>query len=158
MVPLTGLKRGPKPRMPDTNLLEAIRPDLTASPFTGEGHRKVWARLRILRDIRASRNRVLRLMREHGLLSPHRRPQGKPDLHDGRITTDHPNEMWGTDGTRIETAKDGMVWIFAAIDHCDALCTGSMWSRPATASRRRSRLARGCTTSSEEPVPTRVGA
>ena len=63
-------------------------------------------------------------MREHGVLSPHRRPQGKPDLHDGRITTDHPNEMWGTDGTRIETAEDGMVWIFAAIDHCDALCTG----------------------------------
>jgi len=56
--------------------------------------------------------------------SAHRRPQGKPDLHDGRIATDHPNEMWGTDRTRIETVDGGMVWIFAAVDHCDTLCTG----------------------------------
>jgi putative transposase len=124
VVPIVSLKRGPKPKVPDADLLQAIRADLAASPFTGEGHRKVWARLRMLRDIRASRTRVLRLMREQCLLSPHRRPQGKPDLHDGRITTDHPNEMWGTDGTRIETVDDGMVWIFTAVDHCDALCTG----------------------------------
>ncbi|MGO9444472.1 MAG: IS3 family transposase [Thiobacillaceae bacterium] len=58
------------------------------SPFTGEGHRKVWARLRILPDIRVSRARVLRLMRENQLLSPHRRPQGSPTLHDGTITTE----------------------------------------------------------------------
>jgi putative transposase len=45
-------------------------------------------------------------------------------VHDGRITTDHPNEIRGTDGTRIETVDDGMVRIFAAVDHCDAVCTG----------------------------------
>ena len=53
--------------MPDADLLNAIRADLAASPFIGEGHRKVWARLRILRDIRVSRTRVLRLMRENAL-------------------------------------------------------------------------------------------
>jgi hypothetical protein len=37
--------RGPKPPVDDTNLLAAIRADLAASPFSGEGHRKVWARL-----------------------------------------------------------------------------------------------------------------
>jgi putative transposase len=79
--------------MPDADLLNAIRADLAASPFIGEGHRKVWARLRILRDIRVSRTRVLRLMRENALLSPHRRPQGKSSLHDGTITTSRPNEM-----------------------------------------------------------------
>ncbi|WP_208116442.1 integrase core domain-containing protein [Paraburkholderia sp. BL10I2N1] len=110
--------------MPDADLLKAIRDDLVASPFIGEGHRKVWARLRILHDIRVSRTRVLRLMREHSLLSPHRQARGEPNLHDGRITTDCPNEMWGTDGVRIATVDDGMVWIFSAVDHCDGMCTG----------------------------------
>ncbi|MFT0175204.1 transposase [Paraburkholderia mimosarum] len=58
-------------------MLQAIQDDLESSPFTAEGHRKVWARLRILRDIRASRERVLRLMREHHLLSPHRGPRAR---------------------------------------------------------------------------------
>ena len=124
VVPLVAQRRGPKPKMPDADLLNAIRADLAASPFIGEGHRKVWARLRILRDIRVSRTRVLRLMRENALLSPHRRPQGKSSLHDGTITTSRPNEMWGTDGVRIETVDDGWVWVFSAVDHCDACCVG----------------------------------
>jgi len=110
--------------MADADLLAAIRADLGASPFTGEGHRKVWARLRILRNIRVSRARVLRLMRENALLSPHRRPQGVLNLHDGTITTDRPNDMWGTDGIRIETADEGWVWVFSAVDHFDACCVG----------------------------------
>jgi transposase InsO family protein len=124
VIPLPPARRGPKPKVPDADLLAAIRADLAASPFTGEGHRKVWARLRILRDIRVGRSRVLRLMRENQLLSPHRRPQGVPTLHDGRITTDRPNEMWGTDGIRIETVDEGWVWVFSAVDHCDACCVG----------------------------------
>ena len=117
-------RRGPKPKRADADLLAAIRADLDASPFTGEGHRKVWARLRIQRDIRVSRARVLRLMRENALLSPHRRPQGAPNLHDGSITTDRPNDMWGTDGMRIETVDEGWVWVFSAVDHFDACCVG----------------------------------
>ena len=38
---------------------------LKASPFLGEGHRKVKARL-AARGIRVGKNLVLRLMREHG--------------------------------------------------------------------------------------------
>jgi len=125
VVPLRPQRRGPKPKVPDAELLAAIRADLAASPFTGEGHRKVWARLRILRGIRVSRTRVLRLMRENALLSPHRRPQGEPVLHDGSIITDRPNEMWGTDGARIETVDDGWVWVFSAVDHFDACCVGT---------------------------------
>lgn len=43
--------------MPDAALVAAIRALLAASPFHGEGHRKVWA------GIRTSKRRVLRLMR-----------------------------------------------------------------------------------------------
>jgi hypothetical protein len=55
--------------MPDADLLAAIRAVLAASAFHGEGHRKVWARLRH-GGTRTSRRRVLRLMREHDLLAP----------------------------------------------------------------------------------------
>ena len=124
VVPLHPARRGPKPKVSDADLLAAIQADLAASPFTGEGHRKVWARLRILSNIRVGRSRVLRVMREHQLLSPHRRPQGAPVLHDGTITTERPNEMWGTDGIRIETVDEGWVWVFSAVDHFDASCVG----------------------------------
>jgi putative transposase len=44
--PLNPARRGPKPATSDEDLLAAIRADLARSPWTGEGHRKVWARLR----------------------------------------------------------------------------------------------------------------
>src|ERR687894_2027005 len=62
--PASPARRGPKPAVPDADLLAAIRADLARSPWTGEGHRKVWARLRALDGVRVSRKRVLRLMRE----------------------------------------------------------------------------------------------
>ena len=89
-------RRGPPPRQSDAQLLAAIRTDLARSPFHGEGHRKVHARLRILDGIRVARTRVLRVMRAHGLLSPHRGRQGAAKTHDGRVITQAPNVMWGT--------------------------------------------------------------
>ena len=99
-------RRGPKPAISDQALLDAIRADLARSPWTGEGHRKVWARLRATDGIRVSRRRVLRLMREHALLSPHRaRP--RPDApHDRHIITASPNIMWACDGTQVTTVQD----------------------------------------------------
>jgi putative transposase len=117
-------KRGPKPKISDEALLDAIRVDLETSPFVGEGHRKVWARLKFGQGVRVSRKRVLRLMREHNLLSPHRRPQGDPVKHDGTICTDEPNVMWGTDATKVFTAEEGYVWVFSAVEHWNAECMG----------------------------------
>jgi putative transposase len=76
---------GPAGPMPDAALVEAIRGVLAASPFHGEGHRKVWARLRHA-GVRTSKRRVLRRTREHGLLAPSRvgAPRG-PRSHDGTI-------------------------------------------------------------------------
>lgn len=117
-------KRGPKPAVSDKELLEHIKKDLERSPFQGEGHRKVWARLRFSNGIRVSRKRVLRIMREHRLLSPYRRPMGKPETHDGEIITYTPDQMWGTDGTRVMTVEDGYGWIFVAVEHWNAECVG----------------------------------
>src|SRR5687768_8194910 len=76
---------GPGGALPDSDLVAAIRAVLAASPFHGEGDRKVWARLR-LAGVRTSKRRTLRLMREHDLLAPSRtgRPRG-PRSHDGTI-------------------------------------------------------------------------
>ena len=117
-------RRGPPPRPSDAQLLAAMRTDLARSPFHGEGHRKVHARLRILDGIRVARTRVLRVMRAHGLLAPHRGRQGAAKTHDGRVITQAPNVMWGTDGVRVFTLDDGWGWIFAAVEHWNAACVG----------------------------------
>ena len=117
-------RRGPKPAIPDAALPGAIRADLAGSPWSGEGHRKVRARLRVRDGLKVARKRVLRLMREHNLLSPHR-PRLRPaSEHDRKIVTDAPNAMWGTDGTRITTLRDGKVWLFATVEHWNAEALG----------------------------------
>lgn len=113
-------KRGPKTDHSDEELTALIRADLESSPFVGEGHRKVWARLR-LAGVRTSLRRVLRLMREAGLLAPSRQVRVLgPRNHEGTILTDRPDEMWGTDATSAWTTKEGHVTIFVAVDHCTA--------------------------------------
>ena len=98
--------------------MSEIREVLRESDFLGEGHRKVRARLRP-KGIRVGKNRVLRLMRDHGLLAPVRRGHPRGDRsHSGRITTDAPNELLGTDATRFYTKADGWCWLFVALDHC----------------------------------------
>jgi transposase InsO family protein len=117
-------RRGPVPEVGDQELLTLIRADLERSHFVGEGHRKVWARLRVRDGVRVSRKRVLRIMRENHLLSPHRAHRASGAAHEGRIITDVPNEMWGTDGTQVMTVEEGNVWIFAAVEHWNAECVG----------------------------------
>jgi putative transposase len=117
-------KRGPKPSHSDEQLLSLIQADLKASPFSGEGHRKVWARLKYGGGLAVSRTRVLHIMREHNLLSPHRRPQRPVREHTGTIITQRANVMWGVDGTRVFTVEEGHAWIFTAVEHWNAECMG----------------------------------
>jgi transposase InsO family protein len=122
--PATG-RRGRTPILDDAALLAQIRAVIAESPFHGEGHRKIWARLRTLKGVRTSMRRVLRVMREAELLAPARQPEPVVEHpHDGTIVTDRPNLMWGTDATAAVTLVDGAATIFAAIDHCTAECVG----------------------------------
>lgn len=110
-------KPGPKTALSDEVLVQTIRAVIEESPFSGEGHRKVRARL-AARGLHAGRNRILRLMRAHGLLAPRRGRRSPSRTHEGTITTDSPNEMWGGDATEVMTTEDGKVTIFDLIDHC----------------------------------------
>jgi transposase InsO family protein len=116
-------RRGPTGALSDAALTAAIRAVLAASPFYGEGHRKVWARLRYA-GTRTALRRVRRLMREHDLLAPGRvgSPRG-PRSHDGTIVPETIDTMWGTDLTTTFTGE-GPAAVFIAVDHCSAECVG----------------------------------
>jgi transposase InsO family protein len=103
---------GPATSISDHDLLRLIRQVLVASPFTGEGYRKVRARLRREHGVHVSGKRVLRLLRREGLLAPQRaRGRRKPRPHDGTIIPAAPNQRW---------RSDGWVWVFACVDHYTA--------------------------------------
>ena len=76
-------KRGSKTVDADAALV--IRAILASSPFHGEGYRKVRTRL-AHPGLPVSCKRVLRLMRQHGLLAPRRLgpPNGDP-AHVGHV-------------------------------------------------------------------------
>ena len=84
----------------------------------------MWAQLR-KKGTRTSPDRVRRVMGEHGLQVPQRegRPRG-PRAHDGTITTERPDVMWGTDMTTTVTTAEGMATVFVAVDHCNSECIG----------------------------------
>lgn len=92
---LVKAKRGPKTLVSDAEILGAIRAVLAATPFHGEGYRKVRARL-AHRGLAIGGKRVLRLMRVHHLLAPRRLgpPNGDP-AHAGTITTTRPDVELG---------------------------------------------------------------
>jgi hypothetical protein len=107
-LPFPPEKRGPKSGiLSDVEILARIEEVLQASTWVGDGHGKVWARLRV-KGVRTSKRRVLRIMREHDLLAPQRaRRVLGPRNHDGRIVTLHPDTMWGTDATTAYTRTGG---------------------------------------------------
>jgi transposase InsO family protein len=129
--PAAPRRYGPSGLMPDDELAAAIRAVLMTSAFHGEGYRKVWARLRFA-GLRTSRRRVLRLMREHSLLAHQRIGRGRgPRSHDGTITTERVDMMWGTDLTSVATGE-GLAHVFIAVDHCSAECVGIHAAQRAT--------------------------
>jgi transposase InsO family protein len=124
-------RRGPRPTVADEALLGHIRRVLAERPFCGEGYRKVHAVLRH-EGVRVGHERVLGLMREHDLLAPHRTGRARgPLVHDGSITPDTPDTIWGTDMTSTLTGE-GHAAIFIAIDHCTAECIGIHAARRGT--------------------------
>jgi putative transposase len=120
-LPVPG-KRGPVGAATDEELVSLIRQVIDVSPFHGEGYRKIWARLRF-QGVRTSKDRARRLMRENGLQARPGRRRGRR-IHDGTITTENPDQMWGTDMTQTLTVEEGVASVFIAVDHCTCECVG----------------------------------
>src|SRR6266849_620844 len=101
-------RRGPKTECSDETLTGKIREVLAASPFYGEGHRKVWA------------------------LAPSRTLPKAENPHTGTIITERPNKVWASDHTATATVEDGQVTVFVAVDHCTTECVGLHAAKQAT--------------------------
>jgi transposase InsO family protein len=122
------VRPGPATAISDEQLVEAIREVLSDSPFSGEGYRKVRVRLRREKGLHAGGKRVLRLMRQEGLLAPQRAARRRAERpHVGSIVPNEPNIRWGADATLGWTRGDGWVWVFACVDHY----TAEAWSHVA---------------------------
>ena len=114
---------GPVGACSDAELAGHIRRQIAASRLHGEGYRKLWARLRFA-GVRASPRRVRRVMRENGLLAPHRVGRTETKPHDGTIITDKVNEMWGTDMTQTITVRESRAYVFVAVEHANSEVVG----------------------------------
>ena len=125
------LRRGPVGACADQDLLVHIKAEIQASPFQGEGYRKIWARLRY-KGVRTAARRVRRVMKDNGLLAPHRPPVRPEHLHDGTIVTERVDEVWGTDMTQTVTTDQGRAYVFIAVDHCSGELIGTHASHHAT--------------------------
>lgn len=124
-------RRGPTGACSDAELLTHIEAVIAASPFFGEGYRKVWARLRV-QGVKTAERRVRRIMKENNLLAPQRPVQRDAHPHTGTIVTDRVDEVWGTDMTQTVTIQEGRAYVFVAIDHCSGEFIGTHASSSAS--------------------------
>ena len=134
---------GPVGACSDAELAEHIRQHIAASRLHGEGYRKLWARLRFA-GVRTSPRRVRRVMRENGLLAPHRVGRTEARPHDGTIITDKVNEMWGTDMTQTITIREGRANVFVAVEHANSEVVGIHASRSANRFEALEPMRQGC--------------
>ncbi len=66
------------------------------------------------------------------LAPQHARRRVGPRVHDGTITPELPNVLWGTDATGVWTQREGLVTVFAVLDHATAECVGIHAAKHAT--------------------------
>ena len=136
-------KRGPKPPQSDAELTAAVRAVIAASPFHGEGHRKIWARLRV-QGLRTSKRRDVgrdarcRLARPCAAAHAGRRPSPRRHHRHRQSQRDVGHRCDGHRDAGGRPRHD-----LRAIDHCTAECVGLhaakygtrfRWSRCARAS------------------------
>ena len=103
------------PTRPPAEEVEAAIVELAVANPT-DGYRMVtaWARRRLGRPV--NRKRVLRVMRERGLIQ-RRRPSGRR-RRPGFFRVQRPDQLWHLDMTSVWVAEHGWVYLMAAIDCC----------------------------------------
>lgn len=114
---------GPKPKYGDQEILKAVSEYLKAPMFYLEGYKKIHKRL-VKQGFRVAKERLRRIMSEAELLCHQStRRHVKTSPHDGTITTDRPNELWGMDIKEFKTAI-GKIYFMGVIDHFNSEIKG----------------------------------
>ena len=88
----------------------------TAKENPTDGYRMVWALTRRKLGIQVNRKRVLRVLRQHGLVQRRRREPRRRRPGFFRVT--RPAELWHMDMTAIWVAEHGWCYLNAIIDCC----------------------------------------
>jgi putative transposase len=112
--------RTPKPRTspqrrPPRGEVERAIVD-TAKENPTDGYRMVWALVRRKLRQAVNRKRVLRVMREQGLLQRRRRLDRR--RRPGFFRVERPDQLWHLDLTAVWVAEHGWCYLMAAIDCC----------------------------------------
>jgi putative transposase len=92
--------------------IQALKAD---HPFWG--YRRIWAQLRFGEELVINKKRVLRLMREHGLLvtgNPRLKATRTPMRSKPRPTA--PHQWWGIDMTKVMVEPIGWVYLVVVLD------------------------------------------
>jgi len=115
-------------------VLGRIRELKSDHPFWG--YRHCWAHLRYVDRLDVNKKRVLRLMRQHGLLvTPETKLRAKRTSGRPKPRPDCPNQWWGIDMTKVLTIS-GWSYIVIVLDwytkkivgyHCGAAATSREW-------------------------------
>lgn len=110
--------------MTNDELIHEIQVTLHERPWHGQGYRKPWTQLKH-RGVRTASQRVLRIMRDHGLLARTTAGRtGEPQDHDGTIIPKAPDPPWRTDAASIMTS-DSRATVFVLVDHFTGECLGA---------------------------------
>ena len=120
-------KRGPKTMLSDHVLENEIKNTIDSIPFHTVGYKKVHARMnRKLKKqgLSVGKNRVFRIMKAKNMLYKAPGGTGSSRSHDGKLVTEAPNVMWGTDGKKFFTHRDGWCWLFDVVDHFNSGVVG----------------------------------
>lgn len=111
------MKRGPYAKVAERNaeLLGRIRAIKADHPFWG--YRRIWAHLRFVDQIVVGKNRVYRLMREHGLVvKPNMRLKARRASSRPKPRPTRPNEWWGIDMTKVMIDSFGWLYVVIVLD------------------------------------------
>jgi transposase InsO family protein len=104
-------------------ILERIRALKSDHPFWG--YRRVWAHLKYINGLDVNKKRILRLMREQGLLvnsNTHLKALRTPPRNKPRPT--RPNEWWGIDMSKVMVEGFGWMYIVVTLDWYTKKITG----------------------------------
>lgn len=124
-------KPGPQVAFSDEKVLSEVRAYLADPYFSGEGYKKLWKRLKD-RGVTVGKERLRRILGENNLLAPQRPQEGTGGYsHEGTITTDAPNTLYGID-IKEWKCKSGKCWTITIIDHFNAEVIAQLTVKSAT--------------------------
>ena len=115
-------KRSPQRQLPRGPVEQAIVEVAKQNPT--DGYRMVWALTRRKLGVAVNRKRVLRVMREQGLIQ--RRRSVPRRRRPGFFRVERPGQLWHMDMTSIWVAEHGWCYLNAIIDCCTRAIVG--WS------------------------------